>query len=183
MRKAAVWGFVVLALGLLFTSAQAQRSNPPPETAGVVADGQDEIPEGDPSFWTLACVKIEVSDSRKGDTFGPTQSAVENRVLVDIRAKVPRLSIDSGCKNWLRLSIVGFRIQSKGGVETGWAAYVSLALDRVVLVEEHKYTIASVWMNGGILAGPLDGASGSIHQEVDELVDSFAAEYYKAKNP
>ena len=137
----------------------------------------------------LSCVKI-VSDLDGEDISKLSIEAFSDRVLVALKAKVPRLVVSDDCRAMLAVSVTALNLTPQsGGSPTGFAIYTALEISRPVMVlsgdEEggEPVILTDVWRQGNLQIGPPRGAPAAVGETIDDLCGKFAALYYKAGNP
>lgn len=134
----------------------------------------------------LTCVRILVEELNAAATSeGITENALEDTLLVGVKTKLPRLRVEPSCSNLLYLNVMFGSTRTVGGGEATnrYGGTVLLEVHRkAVILDTADTALVIVWQKGRLRAGSLP-ARAKILSAVDELITSFAAEYYKAGNP
>jgi len=131
-------------------------------------------------------ILIEALDKDAQD-LGITHEMLMNQTFVALKSKAPVLKYDNTAEPYLYVHLT---MLSQG---YSFAAILSLELYRPVDLRigedhigqapsTHAFALASVWENGALLTGPRDEASTQVREELDTLLESFFADYYRA-NP
>ena len=116
-----------------------------------------------------------------GKKLGLTEKGLADEILVQLRAKLPRLKIVVG-KPLIEFLYLHVNIDERPA--GGHYGIVLLHMKRVVMVVATAETrSASVWHEGTIFIGPPGDGPRHVREIISELVTKFAADYYRAGNP
>lgn len=152
-------------------------------------------------FKKLQRIHIVVEDlNNLSRDMGLTEESITNQALVALKRDIPKLKIESSLDS-IYIRITSVPIESNAGryglasfvpVESnagryGLASFVEVSLRRnvrVVGVESLRTPVifATVWDKGAVFTGDKYGVASAIHQEIDDELRAFAAQYYK-ENP
>lgn len=131
----------------------------------------------------LECVKIVVETlGSEAEGLGLTRDAIRDTTMVALRARTPRLPIIDTCSNTVYVNVNMLEARS-GERAMGYFSSVEVHLDRYVMVRDTGgRTVAPVWSSGQLTSGPTHNAESATMLVIEDLLRSFAAEYYKAGN-
>ena len=129
----------------------------------------------------LRCVATTVKiDEEPHARRAITDRELSDSLIVAVRSKLPRLSIDQSCPNLLlAFATVG---ESSSGPSLA-VGLVQLQLYRqATLSEVGRSASVGVWNLMHHSWGPAPGAKRRVMEGLEELVTRFAADYYRAGN-
>ena len=133
---------------------------------------------------SLQCASILVEDlSTNAQRLGIRKEEIEISMLVSLKARLPRLRIDSGCSPSLYIALTILEDKTVGGEPLGFTAYMNFEVSRMVLIlstGENGYV--PVWSNGYLFTGPLTALRRNVMDQIEARTTNFAADYYKAGN-
>src|SRR5262245_2881378 len=79
------------------------------------------------SLRSMSCTGIVVEDlSNDGHKLGLDEERLKERLLVLVKSKLPRLTMETDCESWLYLNITTIETFNRAGKPTGYAASVNL---------------------------------------------------------
>ena len=130
---------------------------------------------------SLKCVRTDVQTDTGKD--GPALRAdTDSALLVGLRSKLPRLSIDASCRNILQVITTVKDLSTRTVSLAVGSSELQLYRD-VTLAEVDRRTSAIVWSLSFLSWGPAGTASRRSAEALDQLLTSFAADYHRAGNP
>lgn len=147
------------------------------------ADWADEL-------GNLACLKpgVLLLGSPSSATLLVSKHEAEAVVYVALKSKLPRLRIDASCEEKLTVSIHVWRIDRSDDppIESAFALSVEGSILRQARFLHAPGTLrsASVGDTWFIMSsGPIARARPQMLENIERLVNEFAAHYYRAGNP
>ena len=103
------------------------------------------------------------------------------RDQVESRLRGAGIRIDENVPNLLFVRVTAIE-RLVGGESVGYSASVECDFSQWVTTSYGYEGPGITWRRGGILAGPLGGLLGQVRTALDEYLDAFINDYYKA-NP
>lgn len=116
-----------------------------------------------------------------------TAAQLADMLLVSMKSRIPRLKTSLGetghCEALIVTSLDASESSLDDGTVLGYYASLLLRVDRMATIQATgTNTYVTVWSKGMIFAGPKGAQSKQISGDVDQLVTSLAADYYKVSN-
>jgi len=118
-----------------------------------------------------------------GEKLGLTEKGLADEILVQLRAKLPRLKIvvrrPLPSSDYLYLNVTIGELPGGGH----WGNVLLQMMREVIVTATAETRSASVWPDNVIFRGPPGDAPRQVLEGIGELVTKFAADYYRAGNP
>jgi hypothetical protein len=114
---------------------------------------------------------------------GLTKETLHEALFVALKAKMPRLRVDSSCEPAIYFDLNLARMTTQGQV-IGFSCNTRFEVNRrSTIIGVDGAFLLTVWEIGGISAGPTDQARSVVLGALDEYLTRFSAAYYRAGNP
>lgn len=138
---------------------------------------------GDLNLSKLECINPEVVLPAERASV-VTQEELLNVVMAKVKARLPRLRIDTACANGLYLRVLVTKRTTEAGQTVGYFGAVRLEVLRTAIMLDTMARIElTAWQEAAALSGPPADERTAILGAVNGLLDSFATAYDKAGNP
>ena len=131
------------------------------------------------NFDCLSIYAAEDGDLKLSNSSG---DELKDAVLVALKSKIPGLKVNESCGNAILLAVSGLQVKTAGGAGTGYVMHVELEIQRPASLLNGEAVPGSVFHASSLNYGPMDKLRGTIFEEIEDLVRTFAAAYYKAGN-
>jgi len=128
----------------------------------------------------LSEVRIFVENINDSEKFGVNEEDLKDYVFVFLRSKLPRLKVQSEALTSLGITVSLTYTEDTSGRKLGYFGYVFLRTMReVIIIETKKNTDAAVKASVLSLNGPLENPSTHVKRILDQLLTTFAADWYR----
>ncbi len=133
----------------------------------------------------LNCVRLGAEDpGGEGKSIGITREELVDALLVNVKARLPRVPVASSCFNLVEAVVVLDRTTTSAGRGPAYFGAVMLRVRRMaVVLDTNEAGHLTAWEGALALAGPAGRAKPHVLEALDSLITQFATDYYQAGNP
>ena len=127
----------------------------------------------------LVCVDLGAQITEPREALGVTESDLREALLVGVKARMPRLLVNNGCPDALRMLIVP-------GTPTPGVVYgaADLALlRRAFVAETGQPSRSEAWRMTFVFHGPPAEVKTQLLGILNDMLGRFAADYHGSGNP
>ncbi len=138
------------------------------------------------------CLMVEVLPADARRDLSMDEREITNQVYAWLKGKLPRLLVEQHTRASMGACAAGtpelwvvvtLGTTKLGGRILGHYGNVSIRLTRSVLWESGREGRGIAYLDDMILKGRMEIAGQNVNGALESLLDTFAAEYYKAGNP